>query len=188
MRVNCEVEDRTADGTPAYGLRWWTEKGVDPEVRWIPSSMVHTARTAIAVIKEVTVEAREIAAWYEQNPKKLYLPPSFEHLRCEEFISLGEAEQLLGVAKAHSWGTPRGVRSFYCDRGRKLKFQDLECAILKDLPDSFPIVEQGTRLLASEALFLCQLNEFRTDCGTSQCMIEPVTQRQIRDALGARAE
>ncbi|MDR7114516.1 hypothetical protein [Caulobacter sp. BE254] len=102
MRENCEVEDRTLSGTSAYGLRWWTEKGIDPEVRWIPPPMVLTARTAVAVIREVTAEARRIAAWYEHHPDKLYLPPRFERLRDQEFIALDDADQLLGVVDIHS--------------------------------------------------------------------------------------
>jgi hypothetical protein len=187
MRANCEVEDRTATGQPAYGLRWWTEKGPEPEVRWIIPAMVSTAKAAIATIREVTAEARRIAAWYERRPAELYLPPPYEDLRDSEFVDLDVASQLLGLS-AQSWAA-RCRLTIHARAGRPaLAFREFEAAVLAQLPDGFPIVDQATGLLASEAMFLVQVNEFRTDRGTSTCMIEKVTQRQIRDGLGARAE
>jgi hypothetical protein len=186
MRENCEVADHTVDGTPSFGLRWWTEKGVDPEIRWIPTSMAPTARTAIAVIKEVTAEARKISAWYELRPESLYLPPHLEHLRAHPSIGLDEADELLGC-DAQSWGARRGVSIQRSAAGQRFSFSEFEAEVLRDLPSRFPVVEEGTGLVASEALFVAQFNEFRTDRGTSLCMIEPIRQSQIRDALGARA-
>jgi len=187
MRENCEVEDRTADGTPAYGLRWWTEKGSEPEVRWIPATMAQTARIAIGIVKEVTAQARRIATWYERNPASLYLPPQLEHLRSQRFIDLYDADHLLG-ADSQSWGVRKGVRIQRMAQSKVFDFKEFEAAVFGDLPDGFPIIEKATALRASEALFLVQFNEFRTDRGSSLCMIEPVVQRQVRDALGARVE
>lgn len=187
MRADCEVESRTAAGTDAYGLRWWTEKGVDPEIRWILPSMVPTVRTALAVVHEVTAEARRIAAWYEKHQDELYLPDRFGHVRQEGFIDLEAADQLLGLSAAW-WGGRRGVKVRQGRGGRGFAFEELEAEVLKDLPSGFPTVETGTGLRASDALYVVQLNEFRTDRGTSLCMIEPVMQQQISTALGARAE
>lgn len=187
MRENCEVEDRTASGAPAYGLRWWPEKGVDPEVRWIPSSMAPTARIALSVIKEVTAEARKIAAWYERNSTSLYLPPQLEHVRSQRFIDLGDADRLLG-ADSQSWGVRKEIRAQSTAQRKVFDFDQFEAAILEDLPNGFPVIEGATGLLASEALFLVQFNEFRTDRRTSLCMIEPVSQQQVRTALGGRVE
>jgi hypothetical protein len=72
VRANCEVVRDTRNGATQYGLRWWAEKGVRPEVRWIVATMEDVAREALGVILELTSEARRIAAWYEANPERLY--------------------------------------------------------------------------------------------------------------------
>lgn len=187
MRADCEVEDRTAKGTEAYGLRWWTEKGVDPEVRWILPQMTPTVRVALATIREVTSDAREIAKWYEQRPTEIYLPPHFESLRREGFIDLESASSLIGVA-ADDWAVRHRLPMQRCGDVSGFEFSQFTRAVLADLPDDFPLIERTTGLRAAEALFVVSFNEFRTDRGKSLCMLEPVTQRQVRDGLGGRAK
>lgn len=187
MRAICEVEDRTSRGEPAFGLRWWTEKGVEPETRWVLPEMVTTVRTALGVLESVTQDARKIAAWYERHPSKLYLPPRFAHLREASFIPLGDAEQLLGI-NPEGWATRKKVPLRRAQQTVGFNFNEFEVAILGDLPTGFPIVDSATGLKASDALFVVSFNEFRTDRGTSLCMFEPVTQQQIRDGLGGRVE
>jgi hypothetical protein len=148
--------------------------------------MAPTARIALGVIKAVTAEARKIAACYERNPTSLYLPPHLEHLRSQRFIDLDDADRLLG-ADSQSWGLRKGIRPQRTGQRKAFNFDQFESAVLEDLPRDFPIIEKGTGLRASEALFLIQFNEFRTDRGTSLCMVEPVTQQQVGTALGGRA-
>jgi len=186
MRADCEVEDRTAAGTPAYGLRWWTEKGVDPEVRWVLPVMVPTAKAAVAILREVTSEARRIAAWYAKHPSEIYLPAQLAHLRGADFIPLSAADQLLGVG-AEYWAAKRGLVVVQLGGQPHFAFKEFERSVLMDIPDGFPIIDRATKLQASDAMFLVQFNEFRTDRGTSSCMIEGVTQQRIRDGLGGRA-
>ena len=186
MRADCEVEDRTAKGAKAYGLRWWTEKGVDPEVRWVLPQMVPTVRVALATIREVTAEARKIAAWYERRPNEIYLPPKYEDLRREAFIDLEEAGLLLGVA-ADDWAARHRLPMARLGDRTGFDFGQFERAVLADLPSEFPLMERATRLKAAEALFVVSFNEFRTDRRTSLCMFEPVTQARVANALGARS-
>jgi len=56
------------------------------------------------------------------------------------------------------------------------------------LPRGFPLVETATELRYSEALFAVCHNEFRTDRGTSRCMIDRVSQQQVSDCLGGRID
>lgn len=187
MRADCEVEDHTAKGAKAYGLRWWTEKGVDPEVRWVLPQMVPTVRVALATIREVTADARKIAAWYEHRATEIYLPPKYEALRREAFIDLEAAGLLLGVA-ADDWAVRRRLPMARFGDRTGFDFGQFERAVLADLPSEFPLIERATRLKAAEALFVVSFNEFRTDRGTSLCMFEPVTQGQVRDGLGGRSK
>jgi len=109
MRSNCEVVREDRKGAQSYGLRWWTEKGMKPEVRWIVATMEDVAREAIATIRELTSEARRISAWYEANPKRLYLPESLGWLRDVSTIPYTAADELLGL-NSEKWAARNGVR------------------------------------------------------------------------------
>jgi hypothetical protein len=54
------------------------------------------------------------------------------------------------------------------------------------LPDNFPIYDHKTGLRYSDALFVVLHGQFRSKWEPSRCMIEPVSQGNIRDALGGR--
>lgn len=187
VRANCEVVRERRGGGEQYGLRWWTEKGVKPEVRWIVRTMEDVAREALAAILQLTDEARKIAAWYELNPKRLYLPPELEQWRSQPSIPLRIADELLGLQSA-KWAERNGLRIIPDGGEGGLEFASFEAAVLAQLPFGFPLVETATELRFGEALFAVRYNEFRTDRGSSRCMIDSVTQQHISDCLGGRIE
>ncbi|MDP3495732.1 MAG: integrase [Hyphomonadaceae bacterium] len=187
VRANCEVVRDKRNGAAQYGLRWWSEKGVKPEVRWIIATMEDVAREALGVILELTSEARRIAAWYEVNPGRLYLPSDLTELRSQPVMPLGAADELLGLRSA-DWASRNGVPVIISDGVEGFAFEALEAAVLAKLPKGFPVVETATELSYSEALFTVRHNEFRTDRGSSRCMIDRVSQQQISDCLGRRVD
>lgn len=186
IRANCEVVRDRRNGAAQYGLRWWTEKGMKPEVRWIVATMEDVAREALGVILELTSEARHIAAWYDANPGRLYLPSDLSGFRSEPTLPIAVADQLLGL-RSERWATRNALKvtSFRGIEG--FAFDAFEAAVLATLPRGFPLVETATQLRYADALFTVRQNEFRTDRGSSHCMIDRVMQRQISDCLGGRS-
>ncbi|MDR6625707.1 integrase [Caulobacter segnis] len=187
VRANCEVVRERRRGGEQYGLRWWAEKGTKPEVRWIVSTMEDVAREALDIILRLTAEARTIAAWYELNSGRLYLPGELEQWRLRPTIPLKVADELLGLQSA-KWAERNGLRVIPDGLEGGLEFSSFEAAVLAQMPDGFPLVETATELRFGEALFTVRYNEFRTDRGSSRCMIDRVTQQQISDCLGGRTE
>ncbi len=187
VRANCEVVRERRRGGEQYGLRWWAEKGVKPEVRWIVSTMEDVAREALAVILELTSEARKIAAWYEANPGRLYLPSDLIGFRFRPIIPLKVADELLGL-QSTKWAGRNGLQIIVTGGEEGFAFASFEAAVLAQLPHGFPLVETATELSYAEALFTVRHNEFRTDRSSSRCMIDRVTQQQISDCLGGRIE
>lgn len=187
VRANCEVVREKGRGGEQYGLRWWAEKGVKPEVRWIVNTMEDVAREALAVILELTSEARKIAAWYEENPGCLYLPSDLVPFRFQPAIPLKVADELLGL-QSTKWAGRNGLQIVVTGGEAGFAFASFEAAVLAQLPRGFPLVETATELSYAEALFTVRHNEFRTDRGSSRCMIDRVTQQQISDCLGGRIE
>jgi hypothetical protein len=93
------LDPRTGEPVVRYGIRYWPEKGGDPEPKWIPTPAVPLARRAIQELTELCREARERAAVLEADPSRVPLPG--EH-GPEDLLSLQELQRLLGVDNAQS--------------------------------------------------------------------------------------
>ena len=188
MRSDCEVIQERRNNSSAYGLRWWPEKGADPQIKWVVPSMADIVRKALINIRERTVEARRIAVWYEQNPLKLYMPEDLEHLRSMQHLGRSELRVLTGLPDPWQWVLQKGIPVENRDRHPSVHFADVERAILNLLPNGFPVFDRATGLKFSEALFVVQKNFFHSQKGTWACMIEAMCQQHISDGLGGRTE
>ena len=192
LHVNAEVRSQD-ESQPAYGWRWPNSKKGCPDIKWITSTFSSTAEEAFRKIKFITEQARQIALWYEKNPKAMYLPPEYEYLRESEYLKAGEVEALVGSAPglATTLLKTRGIEyEIRKINGRKgysresyVKFVDLEASVLKELPHGFPIRDKETGLRFSESLFVVPKKFFRfTSC--SLVMFEPVTSDNIAVNIG----
>ncbi len=184
LPVDCEVDGFAKDGeTAPYGLRWWPGKGADPMVKWVVPSMSSVMREAIKKIRVVTEPAREVARWYEKNPKAIYLKPGLEHLRGRDSLSLDEVADVIGVADGRAWCRSLKLPIDPTDR---VCFDAVERALLRLLPHDFPILDPLTGLKYSEALFVIRRNELGQQRATYHCLIEGVSSTRINDGLGSR--
>ncbi|MBC9073416.1 integrase [Thauera sp. CAU 1555] len=195
LAANCEVHDKTSSGKDAYGLKWFPAKGADPTVKWIIPSMAPVVAEAIARIKRVTQDARQIARWYESNPRTLYLPPELEHFRCQEFVTMEEVRRILWLEtensnSARQWCTLHGVPLLKLPGARVLnvRLADVEKAVVDQLPAGFPALNAEIGLKYSDALIVVRRNELHPNKATFRCAIDPVTINQVNTALGARSE
>jgi hypothetical protein len=164
LPVDCEIE-LERDGERAYGLRWWPAKGAEPRIKWIVPGMVQVAKEALARLRAVTEKAREVAAWYESNPGRLYLPSEAEHLRGKGDLSAKDLEDLLGgyERQTAAWLRLNKVPCFTLPgRGTSLftSFEAVEKAILAMLPPGFPVFDETTGITYSKALMVTQRNQF----------------------------
>lgn len=197
LPVNCE-NTFVHNGKEQYGLRWWPSKGAEPMVKPVISTMVETARTALERIRKHTEEARRIAIWYERNPGKLYLPRYLEHLRGNEYLSTPEICEVVGFATnsaACVWAKANKVRFIKEERprngigrpGNLYRFDDIEKAVIKMLPDNFDIYDKSTGLKYSEALCIFPKNFFHVGKGNMHCMFEVISSNVINIQLGSSA-
>ncbi|AEC21383.1 integrase family protein [Pusillimonas sp. T7-7] len=187
---DCEVwEKGTGDDDLVYGLRWSGSKGTGEITKWLIPSMASVVQEAIEKIRRVTSEARTIAIWYEENPHGLYLPDEMEYLRNKD-LSMLEVADIIGLSGAESssrqWCKNNKVSLISMGTGYVARFSDVERAILRYLPASFPYVDHGHSLRFSDALFVVQRNGMHMQRGTYRCMIEPVTIDQINSGFGSR--
>lgn len=189
---SCEVRQKNGrDGDETYGLRWWPAKGAEPMVKWVVPSMASVVQEAIQKIRTMTEPARLVAKWYEEHPGEIYLESHLEPLRAKEWLLMREVADVLGVAEvgsATAWCKGNGVKVIDSYTTRKVKFSDVQRAIISMLPKGFPILDKETGLKYSDSLLVVRVNELGLQRGTYLCMIEPVTTNQINTGLGGRAE
>tara|TARA_R110002073_G_scaffold12154_37_gene54393 strand:+ start:7384 stop:9366 length:1983 start_codon:yes stop_codon:yes gene_type:complete len=185
LPLDCEVDGPSRNGEPApYGLRWWPGKGSEPTVKWVVPSMSSVVREAVGKIRAVTEPAREVARWYEQNPKSIYLRPGLEYLREKDALALDEVEEIIGVSYGREWCRRANLP---IDPSGRVDFEAVENAVLSLLPHDFPILDPLTGLKYSEALFVVRRNELVQQRATYLCLAEGISGTKINDGLGSRA-
>jgi hypothetical protein len=193
LPVDCEHWGKHND-EEVYGIRWWPAKGAEPMVKWVVPSMASVVQEALAKIRTHTVEARRVAKWYEDNPRQVYLPADKEHLRYQEWLSMSELAEWLGLANRNSanvWCKGHDVQTTTQEgSGKKAfaRFSDIEVAVIGMLPSEFPVFDKSTGLRYSEALFVARVNEINRHKGVLTSMVIPITIQQISDGLGGRVE
>ncbi|MBB3222117.1 hypothetical protein [Pseudoduganella umbonata] len=179
LPYNCEVE-YDAENNPNYGLRESGSKGFQDSVRWVLETMEPVARKAIANLKEASREARKVAAWYEQNPGKIYLKPEYEYLREQQYVNLDEVGLML-------YGLPRQVLFWTDEKGSKFKFPKIcsfsyiEQLVLRKLPPD--LLRPSPNLKYSESLFIALRFELNAKIMPYCCIVERVSPGEITSRL-----
>ncbi len=191
LPVMCEVEKENADGSLAYGLRWWPSKGADPFVKWIGTTMVDVAKEAIKKIRKATDHARSVAQWYETNPGSMWLPPECEYLRSESISLAIDFIPVLGTKDRNAVNQWLNVHKVPCqkiDHKNYVRFSDVEAAVIELLPRGFPVLDSDTGLKYSEALFVVPRYLFSNQRSSIPCLVEPVTTDHVNNGLGASVQ
>lgn len=204
---HCEVWLKNGDGTKDLALRWEPAKRGSKGLKPICSEMAPVAAKAIERVRALTEEARKIALWYEKNRTRLYLPKELEHLRQKELITCRELALVLGSIEVRGWmaGVAKhygltiykrtvwlpnrwrkdGTRSQFRKEINMYSFAELERKILRQLPETFPWMDEERGVKFSEALFVVKRGLFNPTIGTMPCMFAPVTLSAIVQQLGS---
>lgn len=197
LPARCEPADHRLNGAENYGLVWYTSKGSNPEVRKILKSMEDICRKAVARLRNVTGEARKMAEWYEAEPKKLYLPEGFEHLREYEYIRSEDLAPLLGQASRVGvcrWAGENGLVAIKVANGKgsgrqanAYRFEDVEKVVCSMLPNRFPVYDDKTGLRYGQALLLVPRNFFHEARSAWRCMFQEVDIDTFNTQIGEGA-
>ncbi len=193
LSVNCEIWRNGDDGESKYGLRWVTSKGGQPTPKWIIPVMYDVVQKAVQKLKDLSLPARKVAKWYEDNPGMMYLPPGYEHLRTKEFITSWELAAVLMEnatdQTALVWCKNNNVKLVKKSYKRTLiDFESVQRAVLNRLPRNFPWLNKTIGLKYSDSLFLIKANQLYDSRSDFYGIIEPVPANTIRIRLGARSD
>lgn len=190
LQEHCEITQKDSKGNELYGLRWFPQKGAEPMIKWIIPSMVDTVKTAINRIRELSIEARIVAKWYENNPKKVYLPPSLEYLRKRKFLTTKDISMILyGKESKYMTTMYKHYDIPYVVENKKsvVSFKDFEKAMINLLPKDFPYINKEKKFKYSESLLIQRTNEYHEKKSTLVPTVEGFSIGFIGDALGGRS-
>jgi len=196
-------------GEEGVTLRWFPEKGGRPQTKNVSAEMSPIARRAYNGLHALTQPARDLAKWYEDNPGRMYLPAHLEYLRDKNVIHLDEAHAALFGGSVRPLDTSkredgyarhflrenqvqivRGASGNWGSRPATLRFADLEKAVLRQLPEDFPIMDPHTGMKYSQALCVLRRGEFGEHKNHSGMppILQPLSNDQLYAALGNHAQ
>ncbi len=166
LPVDCEVFETDREGIERYGWRFFSGKGYEGDIKWIPTVMVSVAKTAIARAKKLSENARQLAKWIEKNPNKFYRHASCPDVADDEPLSMEQACMALGFAH-DSQKTSRSSLGYRCltkeDDAHTLNI--LWQHTMARLPADFPWFDKDKQIKYSNALFALNANQLHGNRG-----------------------
>ena len=201
LPVDCIRTADTKEG-PIMGIAWAPAKGAEAMTKFSASDEFETVvKETVKYLTNLGAPARKAAAWYANNPDKIYLPPGAEHLR-DQPITLYEAATILGkttpISGCHAtrYGLVKredrttnkermGPKSQKAHWVALYEFESLKSFILAKLPDAFPILDGHTGLKWHEALFVLPENILRPNAELLLHVPAPLSTYQFNNQLGA---
>ncbi|OWJ98264.1 hypothetical protein B6S59_01425 [Pseudomonas sp. A46] len=166
---SCEVEELDSEGELRYGWRFWSKKGKEGNMKWIPSPMVPIAKEAIRRIRELTAESRRLAKWCQENPDRFYRHAGCPAVADDDFLTPLQACAALG----YNVDTESNARSRLVLAG----FPDIEALTLDELwrhaygrlqeQKDWPYASKVAGVTYADALFCMNLNMLHSVRGAS---------------------
>ena len=187
LPVDCEYWGKKHDGTDGFGWRFRPGKGAKPGIKWVPDVMADLAQEAIRRVRELTEEARRIAAWYEANPGKFYRHDDCPNVAEDAPLSVMEVAAALGIGQKFPSGVRAELRRFGLpDQDGANTLAGLGEWVQARLPKEFPWFNKAHGLKYSEALFCMQDKQLRSDMPASPFMVWKPTNNRYNDDLTNR--
>lgn len=166
LPADCEVFETDRDGIERYGWRFFAGKGYEGDIKWIPTVMVSVAKTAVARIKMLTENARQLAKWIESHPNRFYRHANCPDVADDEPLTAEQSCMALGLVSE----SKKQCRSSLYNRGLAHKdrvhtLRSLWEHTLARLPDDFPWFDKDKGIKYSNALFALNANQFHGNRG-----------------------
>lgn len=176
------------NGVPVlrHGIRYWPEKSDRPDIKWIPDVMVPVARDAIDTLVALSQPARAVAAWYECNPGRAWLPgPDLgpdQRFTPNDLVQMFSLSHRAGMQWLRTRHTPLNETT----RPYTVTRCDLEAALLRDWEKLTYLTKDRRGLPRSKHLFLTLANQHHATRGVNPCMLDMTTDQHFSDFLSGR--
>lgn len=184
---DCEVWETKRDGKRAYGWRFQPGKGGSPMIKWIPDAMVEVAQEAVRRVRDMTIEARRIAAWLEQNPDRFYRHSNCPQVEEDVPLSVLDAATAVGINKDDTRHCSAELhRLGLSGRNGGNTLASINTWAHARLPESFPWFDEGRGVRFSEALFCLQVRALYVDSSVSPCLVMRPTNNIFKGDICSR--
>jgi hypothetical protein len=178
LPADCEVEERDSQGVLQYGWRFYSAKGYEGDIKWIPEVMVPIAKEAIRRIRALTAESRKLAAWVEKQPTRFYRHENCPSVSDDQLLDAQQAAQSLGWMSLTNTGVgmANGVHTL----------NSLWQYVMARQPVGFPWLNKEKGIKYSNALFCMFLNLLGSQRGTSPVILWAPTNNIFNNDLSPR--
>jgi len=172
LPVNCEIEQVDSKNVSRYGWRFYSAKGFEGYIKWIPTEMIGIAREAIKRITQLTEESRKLAMWIETNSDKFY-----RHAQCPD---VADDYPLTGMQACQALGFTCDTKDAvsYSLHGMGLRSKNGAYTLnslwkyaLSRQPKKFPWLNKEKKIKYSNALFCMQRNMLHSNRGISPVIL-----------------
>ena len=168
LPADCEVFETDREGIERYGWRFFSGKGFEGDIKWIPTAMVPVAKEAVRRISRLSENARSLAKWIEENPTKFYRHQYCPDVDDDAPLSMEQTCMALGLA----YNTRKYCKKGLKDRGLESNdgvhtLNSLWQHVIACLPDDFPWFDEDKGIKYSNALFALNKNQFH---GNRRCL------------------
>ena len=161
LPLDCEVFEKDSKGVERYGWRFYSAKGYDGDIKWIPTVMLEVAKNAVERARGLSFEARKLAKWLEDNPNKFYRHENCPKVADDKPLTREQACQALGLTYDTKDLCYSSLKSRGLDHHNGMNTLDSLWQHVKGrLPDSFPWFDEEKGIKFSNALFALNANQF----------------------------
>ena len=178
LPVDCEVEVPDSLGVVQYGWRFYSAKGYEGDVRWIPEVMVPIAKEAVRRIRALTDESRRLAAWVEKQPTRFYRHGNCPNVSDDQFLTAEQAAQAMGLMSLPNTGKTmtNGVYTL----------NSLWQYVMARQPVGLPWLNKEKRIKYSKALFCMSRHLIRSQWRTNPVILWAPTNNIFNNDLSSR--
>lgn len=188
LPADCEVTERDREGIERYGWRFFSGKGFEGDIKWIPTTMVSVAKEAVRRLAILSENARRLAKWIEENPSQFY-----RHSECPEVsddapLTMEQACEALGLAHGSrkECYTSLSARNLAPEDGAHT-LNSLWQHALGRLPEDFPWFDEEKGIKYSNALLVLNKNQFHGNRGRLPVELHKPTNNFFNNDLSPRA-
>lgn len=178
LPANCEVEELDSKGVVQYGWRFYSAKGYEGDIKWIPQVMVPVAKEAVRRVRALTAESGRLAAWIEKHPTTFYRHKNCPAVADDQPLTAEQAAQALGLTALSNTGLSSA------DRAHTLK--SLWRYVMARQPKGFPWLNKEKKVKYSNALFCMSRNLIHEQRGTSPVILWAPTNNVFNNDLSPR--
>jgi hypothetical protein len=184
---DCEVECVDSKGETQYGWRFFSAKGFEGDIKWIPHVMVPIAKEAVSRIRNLTAEARKLALWIEKFPNKPYRHAACPNVADDAPLTPFQACAYLGLVNETPTACHSSLKSakLSTENGDHSLNRLWQYAMLRQ-PKELPWLSKKKKIKYGNALFCMTRNLIGSQRGTSPVILWAPTNNIFNNDLSPR--